>query len=203
MAQSVSLCFNIPDHIMDGITQTIQQSGKLNDLKQSTISVERAINTDIRNSKNVFIKTEYWFAGMLHYYTDIVNKHVYQFDISGFDGDYLQYSEYGPGQFYSWHTDHLHKLPESKYVPHTSVLQQPEPTEYVRKLSFSLQLNDDYTGGELQLYQPCIGKASLETVNPQRGLLTIFDARTLHRVRKVKSGTRKSLVGWLVGPRWK
>jgi PKHD-type hydroxylase len=31
----------------------------------------------------------------------------------------------------------------------------------------------------------------------------LFDSRTPHRVRKVRSGLRKSLVGWVVGPRWK
>ena len=40
--------------------------------------------------------------------------------------------------------------------------------------------------------------------NPkQKGIIAFFDSRTPHRVRKVKSGMRKSLVGWVVGPRWK
>jgi len=37
----------------------------------------------------------------------------------------------------------------------------------------------------------------------QRGTMIIFDSRTPHRVRKVKSGMRKSLVGWVVGPRFR
>ena len=37
----------------------------------------------------------------------------------------------------------------------------------------------------------------------QKGTLIVFDSRTKHRVRTVKSGLRKSLVGWVVGPRWK
>ena len=31
----------------------------------------------------------------------------------------------------------------------------------------------------------------------------LFDSRTQHRVLPVKSGLRKSIVGWTVGPRWK
>jgi len=37
----------------------------------------------------------------------------------------------------------------------------------------------------------------------QRGCIVLFDSRTQHRVLKVTKGTRKSLVGWTVGPRWK
>ena len=37
----------------------------------------------------------------------------------------------------------------------------------------------------------------------QRGTVIMFDSRTPHRVRKVKSGLRKSLVGWVCGPRFR
>ena len=36
----------------------------------------------------------------------------------------------------------------------------------------------------------------------RRGTVGIFDSRTQHRVHKVTKGTRKSLVGWCVGPQW-
>ena len=35
-----------------------------------------------------------------------------------------------------------------------------------------------------------------------RGTVSIFDSRTQHRVQKITKGTRKSLVGWCVGPLW-
>ena len=37
----------------------------------------------------------------------------------------------------------------------------------------------------------------------QRGTIVLFDSRTSHRVLKVTKGTRRSIVGWVVGPRWK
>ena len=37
----------------------------------------------------------------------------------------------------------------------------------------------------------------------QRGAIVLFDSRTQHRVLKVTKGVRRSLVGWVVGPRWK
>ena len=37
----------------------------------------------------------------------------------------------------------------------------------------------------------------------ERGTLVLFDSRSKHRVRKVKSGIRKSIVGWVIGNQWK
>jgi PKHD-type hydroxylase len=75
-------------------------------------------------------------------------------------------------------------------------------TERIRKLSFSLQLSDgdDYEGGQFQLMTE---SGKIYTAPKKRGTLIIFDARANHRVRKVTNGTRKSIVGWIVGPRWK
>lgn len=75
-------------------------------------------------------------------------------------------------------------------------------TEHVRKLSFSLQLSDpdDYEGGNVVL----LDEAGRRYVAPrQRGTIVLFDSRTQHRVCKVRKGVRKSIVGWVVGPRWK
>ena len=37
----------------------------------------------------------------------------------------------------------------------------------------------------------------------QRGTIIVFDSRAQHRVLKVTKGQRKSIVSWIVGPRWK
>ena len=85
--------------------------------------------------------------------------------------------------------------------------------QYVRKLSFSIQLSDpeDYEGGELEFKVNKYGSekrgdfALDETffAPNKKGTIIIFDSRVKHRVCEVKSGVRKSLVGWVVGPRWK
>ena len=77
-----------------------------------------------------------------------------------------------------------------------------ENTELVRKLSFSLQLSDpdDYEGGNVQFLDEN-GKSYFAP--RQKGSIILFDSRTQHRVLKVTKGTRKSIVGWVVGPRWK
>ena len=77
-----------------------------------------------------------------------------------------------------------------------------ENIELVRKLSFVVQLSDpdDYEGGNLQLLDEN-GKSYIAP--RKRGTVVVFDSRTQHRVLKVKRGIRKSLVGWVVGPRWR
>jgi PKHD-type hydroxylase len=77
-----------------------------------------------------------------------------------------------------------------------------ENIELVRKLSFVVQLSDpdDYEGGNLQL----LDEAGRSYIAPRRrGTMILFDSRAQHRVLKVTSGLRRSLVGWTVGPRWK
>ena len=77
-----------------------------------------------------------------------------------------------------------------------------ENTELVRKLSFAMQLSDpdDYEGGNVQL----LDEAGSTYIAPRKkGSIMLFDSRTQHRVLKVTKGVRKSLVGWVLGPRWK
>ena len=77
-----------------------------------------------------------------------------------------------------------------------------EKIELIRKLSVVVQLSDpeDYEGGNLQIMSED-GKSYF--VPRQRGTIVVFDSRAQHRVLKVTKGVRKSLVGWVVGPRWK
>ena len=72
----------------------------------------------------------------------------------------------------------------------------------IRKLSFSLQLSDpdDYEGGNVEF----IDDSDKNFIGPrQRGTIILFDSRTKHRVNKVTKGVRRSIVGWVLGPRWK
>jgi PKHD-type hydroxylase len=161
----------------------------------------------IRNSKNVWVPTSHWIGGFLWHYVQRANRENFVYDLTCIDGESLQYTQYGEGQYYNWHID---AGIDTVYKPQliTSSAQNIAQDqinlngEYVRKLSFSLQLSDpeDYRGGEVQFMDPT-GKSFFAP--KQRGTIVFFDSRTPHRVRKVKSGLRKSLVGWVVGPRWK
>jgi PKHD-type hydroxylase len=119
----------------------------------------------------------------------------------------MQFTKYEAGQFYGWHND---AGLATQYKPvsvgnRADGLAQDfvnENVELVRKLSFVVQLSDpdDYEGGNLQL----LDEAGNSYIAPRkRGTVILFDSRTMHRVLKVTKGTRKSLVGWTVGKRWK
>lgn len=159
-----------------------------------------------RNSLSGFISTDHWIGPFIWYYIQKANRKNFLYDITSFDTELLQYTVYKEGMYYGWHPDqHLYTQFTPDVTPSSKVnegnIHAIINAEYVRKLSFSLQLSDpsEYTGGELQFLDAGV----LYTAPQEKGKLIIFDSRTLHRVRKVKSGVRKSLVGWVVGPRWK
>ena len=78
-------------------------------------------------------------------------------------------------------------------------------TEYestgTRKLSFSILLSDPstYEGGDLLLHY----KKDPEPFKREQGVAAVFPSLMLHEVTPVTKGTRYSLVGWVVGPRFK
>ena len=113
-----------------------------------------------------------------------INRKFYKYDLS--DVFEFQLIRYRPGGEYDWHCDY----------------GSSPVAGYVRKISMSIQLSDesDYEGGNLQL----MDENNKSYIAPrQRGSIILFDSRTPHRVQKVRSGERKSIVGWVVGPRWK
>lgn len=168
-----------------------------------------ALNKDKRNSQNAWIPTDHWVGGFLWHYVQRANKENFLYELTNIDAENMQYTRYGEGMFYGWHSDHSIA---SQYKPTTvgaSVTTEGltqdflnTQVELVRKLSFSLQLSDpdDYEGGNVQLMDE-EGKNYI--VPRKRGTMILFDSRTQHRVLKVKKGVRKSIVGWVVGPRWK
>ena len=161
----------------------------------------------IRDSNKAWIPTNHWIGGFIWHYIQRTNRENFCYDLTAIDGETIQHTQYGAGQFYDWPIDagfDTAYKPQQIVSSGTNISQDLVTLqgEYVRKLSFSLQLSDpeDYTGGEVQFMDN--GRKTFFAPK-QRGTLIMFDSRTPHRVRKVKSGMRKSLVGWVVGPRWR
>jgi len=100
----------------------------------------------------------------------------------------LQFTQYKVGQKYDWHVDQFMGIEDT-----------------IRKISFSILLNDDFEGGELQIEagSPEIPDERIETVKLKKGDALIFPSYTWHRVLPVTSGVRHSLVGWCRGDQWK
>ena len=98
-----------------------------------------------------------WIGGWLWYYIDRINRENFCYDLTDIDACTIQYTQYGPGQFYNWHQDaDIDVFYKPEIIPGSgNNMSQDQVTlngECVRKLSFALQLSDptDYTGGEVQ-----------------------------------------------------
>ena len=194
----------LPVEIIDVVERDIK---KFDDEVEDSNLTNNVVDKSIRDSHNSWIPESHWITGWLWYYVEKINRKNLVYDISDFDSGTLQYTHYGPDQYYTWHSDddvsRLHK-PDAVISTFTDKSEDDiiVNSEYVRKLSFSLQLSDpdQYTGGELE-FTDNGGKTMFAP--KQRGTMVVFDSRLKHRVRRVKSGLRKSIVGWVVGPRWK
>ena len=167
-----------------------------------------------RNSENAWINTNHWIAGFLWHYVNKANRENFLYDLTNIDGENLQYTKYSEGQYYNWHNDAgISNYYKPQYVANSGNSDEDSDNlqvtdflktscELVRKLSFTLQLSDpdEYEGGNVQL----IDDSGKSYIAPrQRGTIILFDSRTQHRVIKVKKGVRKSIVGWVLGPRWR
>lgn len=204
--ESIWYFTDLPTNIVDIIEEELKNEY---DPKLSASEIfGRTVDTSKRNSENTWIPTSHWIAGFLWHYVQRANRENFLYDLKSIDGENLQYTRYGAGQFYNWHCDsgiRVHYKPKSVSNLDVSNITQDfteKNCELIRKLSFSLQLSDsdDYEGGNVQF----MDENQKSFFAPRKkGTIILFDSRIKHRVLKVKSGVRKSVVGWVVGPRWK
>lgn len=165
--------------------------------EQAQIGTEEAdIDTlmKYRSSKVRFIdySKEYsWLFEKFNKIVEKVNEEYYNFDLNGYD--FVQYSEYYANEngHYDYHIDLM-----------MDMIPQKDYDFLYRKLSFSLCLNQqgvDYSGGDFKI------KTGAEdaSVKLNRGDMLVFPSFILHKVEPVTEGVRKSLVGWVVGPKFK
>ena len=110
----------------------------------------------------------------------------YDFDVKYLDS--IQYTVYhgdeNNGDFYNWHIDTFLDTDNA----------------FHRKLSLTLQLSesDDYTGGDFEFQH-----SSTPDNARKQGSILVFPSFSTHRVTPVTSGTRRSLVAWFEGSKFK
>tara|TARA_B100001778_G_scaffold10431_1_gene8323 strand:- start:590 stop:1177 length:588 start_codon:yes stop_codon:yes gene_type:complete len=184
----------LPTNMIDNLIEDLESLKPDDFLVKSKVVAneneqEGEIKENIRKSNHAWIPSAHWIGGFLWHYVDRINQENFLYDISGYDNNSLQYTQYSKGGYYKLHSDQ-------------DITNITYPNEIVRKLSFTLQLSsgNDYTGGDIQ-FNTVDGKSFLAPRN--RGCMIVFDSRTHHQVLPIESGLRKSLVGWIVGPRWK
>jgi PKHD-type hydroxylase len=122
----------------------------------------------------------------------------------------IQYTiYYCDNNHYSWHTDTL----EKDHLTDRGSDNIQNGT--VRKISCSVQLDsaDSYEGGEFELMTSTesddggMGTFSTSSFTVpdfrEKGSAIFFPSPTFHRVKPVTKGTRRSLVIWFRGPKWR
>ena len=181
----------IPESLMKSLLVDLDKDDENIFIKSEVNPQDSKIKDSIRKSQHCWIPSTHWIGGFLWHYIRMANKDNFLYDISDIENDLIQYTQYNKGDFYNWHTD-------------MDICDINEPDQLVRKLSFTLQLTneDEYTGGNLEFAD--FDDSSYRFLVPKsRGTVIVFDSRTPHRVTPIESGIRKSLVGWVVGKRWR
>lgn len=154
-------------------------------------SEEGTTDNSIRNSKISWIhphEETNWLFNKIAEVVARINTDKFQFKLSYVEA--FQYTTYTPGGFYSWHIDGDMK---DTFGPRH------------RKLGFSVMLSDpetEFAGGEFQII-PGGNPKQVNTVSLKKGDILGFPAFVPHQVAEITSGKRRSLVFWVLGPKFK
>lgn len=159
-------------------------------LERAELSAGGARYENIRATKVAWVPREARTASLYHSMEGAVleiNARFFRFDLSGLAD--LQYAVYGgaEGGHFDWHKDYGR--------------DPSDPQQEPRKLTLSLQLSEpgDYEGCDLEVR----GGHQIDTAPRMRGTLIAFPANVLHQVTPIRSGIRRSLVIWAVGPEFR
>jgi PKHD-type hydroxylase len=208
--QSIWYFTDIPQDIISIIEKDLSKDFD-NKLEDSRVGQGDygSVDKEKRNAKNSWIPTNHWVAGFLWHYVQRSNRENFLYDLTNIDGESLQYTVYEEGQYYGWHNDsglsgHYKPRSVGNRGHDEDIITDfvASHCEKVRKLSFSFLISDpdEYEGGNLQFLDD---SGRMYFAPRKKGTIVLFDSRTQHRVLPVKKGVRKSIVGWVVGPRWK
>lgn len=157
---------------------------KVLNFEEAKVGLGTTATPEVRTTKVAFVPFEEYSEFLWRKVADLVmmvNYDLFLYDLDHLEA--LQYSIYKEDDGYDWHIDSF-----------------PEYLKYNRVISGTIMLSDpdEYEGGEFDIQR--FGKPSdILTEKPLKGEVIFFDSKMPHRVRKVTSGTRKSLVFWVRG----
>ena len=161
------------DHILQELSQYDDQSFE----GQVTNGKQGQTNYDARVCKLFFPKTiDAPFTH--HIIQELLLEYIYPLDYSFVYPPEVQYTIYTEGGFFKWHSDII----------------TPKKNSPIRAFTFSVNLNDSYTGGGIEM----IDKETSETIklSKEPGSWIMFPAHYRHRALPVETGVRKAMVIW-------
>ena len=142
-----------------------------------------------RNSKVSWWYETHWATSVISHYIALSNRKNWEYDLNMLES--LQLSVYlgkdqggGDGGHYDWHSDY----------------GTSNRGDFTRKLSASVLVTDpsEYEGGDL-IFKDYHNR---EVIAPkEKGTIIVFDSRVPHKVTRVTTGRRVSIVTWMYGPK--
>lgn len=152
------------------------------------------LKEEIRKSKVSFYNRNVntnWFFEKINQVIEDVNEHHFNFILNGYTT--FQYTEY--------HSSEL-----GKYDFHMDVVLGKGSTAdqfLTRKLSLIMMLNDpmnDFEGGDFLIADSGDEPTKVEF---KKGRIILFPSFIIHKVTPVTKGIRKTLVTWVLGPKFR
>ena len=174
------------------------------DTKKATTDEERKIgrkpdfkpNHQTRISE-VFWSVDEWLCETIWPYMQEANQEAgWQYDIKAAES--VQLTRYRKGGFYRFHTDGFGDHLSAYHNPQNAFLHG-----YVRKLSMSIMLNDNFEGGSFEFASYSKEKCEITPIEAKVGDIIVFPSSMEHRVAPITKGVRYSLVNWFLGPPFK
>ena len=175
---------NVPLDFLDNVEKLI--ADRKEQLKSANMgSSGENQDQSYRSSKVMWLSDAFWIRDFFfNNYIQPANKAAFGIDVHNMAD--IQYTEYHASEGGKYHT-HIDTFWESQ-------------SHFDRKLSLTVQLSDpsDYEGGDFYFdgYEnPQNGKS--------KGSVLIFPSYLPHGVTPLTKGSRRSLVMWFDGPRWR
>ena len=164
-------------------TDSITTAALCQPARDATIFSTAESMQDMRSSTIRWVPDQ-WVQDLLWGYVQQANDKAFDIDVQN-DAE-IQFTEYHAAQagHYDWHHD----------------VQWNGSSQFDRKLSITVQLSDpsEYQGGVFEFDDV---KTNADFTS--KGTILIFPSYLRHRIRPVTKGTRRSLVAWFGGPRWR
>ena len=165
----------IPNFLSKKECEDLLQFSLTKELKPALVRGSEMVNLKSRKSNVFFYDYNLDFPNLNEKLIEVFKKEV---NVKGYNIDFtnnnFQFTQYTTDGYYNWHADS------------DAVMKE-------RYCSMVIQLNDEYTGGELQIKDKDSNEITLEK---GVGNLFIFYSYLTHRVKPITTGTRYSLVNW-------
>jgi PKHD-type hydroxylase len=187
----LNTCVTLDDIFTNDELSIIEHNLNLMELRDAPLG-NGNIKDNVRKSEIDFLSINdqnKWVFDKFYQAVNKINTNTYRFDLTGFE--YMQYTVYKDNlSHYDWHID-------------TLVDGILEDNKLTRKLSISFILSDqdEYEGGDFEILSKNFNEP-IEIVQ-KRNRLIAFPSFFWHKVSPVTKGTRRSLVFWVLGPKFK